>query len=246
MKKYTILLALASYATSVSVQAHQADALSGAWHTQQGDVEQTVVLVDGYLSHSTFDVKNKKFIATRGGTYSAVDGKLTVTWQYDTEKAANETPLDTWLGQSSTFAYEVGNTLTTDLSGSTAAWQRVDSNEGPMAGVWRITGRKQDDNMGEMPLRDRRTLKILSGKRFQWVAINIKTGEFSGTGGGSYTFENGKYTENIEFFSRDNNRVGAALSFDGRIENGMWHHSGLSSKGDPIYEIWGKLEDGLD
>src|SRR5690606_9122586 len=130
----------------------------------------------------------------------------------------------------------------TDLSGMHATWKRVDANEGPIAGVWRITGRKQDDKMGQMPLRDRRTLKILSGTRFQWVAINIGTGEFSGTGGGTYTFENGKYTENIEFFSRDNSRVGASLSFDGKIEDGDWHHSGLSSTGNPIYEIWSKLE----
>jgi len=85
-------------------------------------------------------------------------------------------------------------------------------------------------------------LKILSGTRFQWVAINIKTGEFSGTGGGTYSFAHNQYTENIEFFSRDNERVGAQLTFDGKIEDGQWHHSGLSSKGDPIYEIWSKFD----
>jgi hypothetical protein len=61
-----------------------------------------------------------------------------------------------------------------------------------------------------------------------------------GTGGGTYTFANGKYTEHIEFFSRDSSRVGAALTFDGKLENGDWHHSGLSSKGDPIYEVWSR------
>ena len=53
-------------------------------------------------------------------------------------------------------------------------------------------------------------------------------------------FENidGKYVENIEFFSKDGSRVGAVLPFDYQIVEGEWHHSGLSSKGDPIYEIW--------
>ena len=241
--KHTILSLLVICAASLSAPASQADALAGAWHTQQGDIEQTAVFVDGYLSHSTYDVKNKKFIATRGGTYSASNGKLIVTWQYDTEKAASNTPNETWVGQSTTFEYQVGEMLATDLSGSKITWQRTDANEGPMAGVWRITGRKQGDDISKMPLRDRRTLKILSGERFQWVAINVKTGAFSGTGGGTYTFENGKYTENIEFFSRDNDRVGASLSFDGKIENGSWHHSGLSSTGNPIYEIWDKLEE---
>ena len=88
----------------------------------------------------------------------------------------------------------------------------------------------------------RKTLKILTGTRFQWFAINPGTKEFSGTGGGTYTFVNGQYTENILFFSRDNSRTGAQLTFDGKLENGQWHHSGLSSKGDKIYEVWGKVE----
>jgi hypothetical protein len=88
----------------------------------------------------------------------------------------------------------------------------------------------------------RRTMKILSGTRFQWIAYNTDTKEFFGTGGGTYTTVNGKYTENIEFFSRDNNRVGASLQFDFTIEDGNWHHKGLSSKGDPIDEVWTKRE----
>ena len=100
--------------------------------------------------------------------------------------------------------------------------------------------RKNGDKITENPLRARRTYKLLTGNRFQWIAINIETGEFSGTGGGVYSFVNGNYTENLEFFSRDSSRVGASLNFTGKVENEQWHHSGLSSKGDPIYEIWTK------
>ena len=81
-------------------------------------------------------------------------------------------------------------------------------------------------------------MKILSGTRFQWIAYNTETKEFFGTGGGTYTFVDGKYTEHIEFFSRDSTRVGASLSFDGKVEGNNWHHSGLSSRGEPIHEIW--------
>ena len=86
----------------------------------------------------------------------------------------------------------------------------------------------------------RRTLKLLSGKRFQWVAFNVETKEFSGTGGGTYTTKDGAYTENIQFFSRDRSSVGASLAFTYELIDGQWHHSGLSSKGSPIYEIWSK------
>ncbi len=80
-------------------------------------------------------------------------------------------------------------------------------------GAWLITGRKRDGNMVRRTPGDRKTMKILSSSRFQWIAFNTATGKFSGTGGGSYTAENGNYTEHIEFFSRDNSRVGAELSF---------------------------------
>jgi hypothetical protein len=42
----------------------------------------------------------------------------------------------------------------------------------------------------------------------------------------------------IEFFSRNKSRVGAKLSFDFDKKDDDWHHSGLSSAGEPIYEIW--------
>lgn len=238
----TLVLFVAVALSQCNVQA-QTDPLAGAWHHQNGDREQVVVFIDGYFSHSTFDANNKNFISTRGGTYAAAGNAVTVTWQYDTEKAGGNTPPGEWVGQPSTFNYTAGNTLTINLSNGNTEFRRLDSNDGPLAGVWRITGRQQTGEMGQMPLRDRRTLKILTGTRFQWAAINVKTGEFSGTGGGTYTFENGKYTENIDFFSRNNDRVGASLTFDGKVENGQWHHSGLSSAGDPIYEVWSKLED---
>src|SRR5690606_36719009 len=99
-------------------------------------------------------------------------------------------------------------------------------------------GRMQEGKIVLNPPRARKTLKVLTGTRFQWAAINAETKEFFGTGGGTYTFSNGKYTENIEYFSRDSSRVGASLAFDGKIEGDLWHHSGLSSAGAPIYEIW--------
>ena len=60
--------------------------------------------------------------------------------------------------------------------------------ENALAGNWRMSGRKNGDQFTENPLRARRTYKLLTGTRFQWMAINIETGEFSGTGGGTYHF----------------------------------------------------------
>lgn len=214
----------------------------GAWLLTNGDTQQTVVLTDGYFSHTVFDIKNKKFMSTRGGTYMLNNDKIEVTWQYDTEKTANKTPPEQWLNTTTSFDVSlINNQVYSNVSGKQEQWTQTDDNTAPLAGVWRFFGRKQGNEITSLTLGDRRTLKILTGKRFQWAAINIKTGEFFGTGGGTYSFKDGKYTENIEFFSRNNDRVGASLTFDGKIEDGKWHHFGNSSSGDPIYEVWSRI-----
>lgn len=242
-KIFILFIALGMAGIPFSKAEAVKQSIEGAWKHQAGGMDYVAVFVDGYFSLTTYDLTGKKFVSTRGGTYDIQGDAFTVVWQYDTDKAAQKAALDTWLGQTATFSGVVGNNLQSNMTGQQASWTRLDSNGAPLTGVWRMSGRKQGDEITDAPLRDRRTLKILTGTRFQWVAINIGTGEFSGTGGGTYTFENGKYTENIEFFSRDNERVGASLEFDAQVIDGKWHHSGLSSVGNPIYEIWGHLEE---
>ncbi len=60
--------------------------------------------------------------------------------------------------------------------------------------------------------------------------------------GGAYTIIDGKYTEHIECFFRDNSRVGASLEFDFELIDGKWYHSGFSSKGAPLHEVWSLRE----
>jgi len=233
MKKSLSFLCIALLCLS-SIHA-QNNKTAGAWRLQEGDIEHTLVMVDNYLSFSSFDISNKKFINTWGGHYTYTADQLQVLIEFNAQHPEG-------VQKKQSFQASINGQLSSNISGTEKNWTKVDDNQAPLAGVWRITGRKVDNQLNEMPLRDRRTLKILSGTRFQWVAINVKTGEFSGTGGGTYTFANNQYTEHIEFFSRDGERVGASLSFNGQLEDGQWHHSGLSSKGDPIYEIWSKLE----
>ncbi len=206
---------------------------NGAWRTQQSTLEQVLLLSDGYFMHTIFDRVNKQLIQSRGGTYT-FSGKNLVT------KIEFNTLGKDQIGQSITCSFFVNNKkkLSSDISGKKDIWDLLDKGEGEIAGTWRMSGRKTDGKIVTSPPRARKTLKVLSGTKFQWAAINVETNEFFGTGGGSYTFVNGKYTENIEFFSRDNSRVGASLSFDGKLVDGNWHHSGLSSNGAPIYEIW--------
>ncbi|MEJ7779194.1 MAG: hypothetical protein WKF68_06360 [Daejeonella sp.] len=185
--------------------------------------------------HTTFDKTNKKFIGSRGGAYKFSGNDLAASIEFNTQNKDQ-------IGQQINYKFSAKDKkLTTDLSGKAESWSMLDNGTGAMAGTWRSSGRMQDGRVVLSPPRARKTFKILTGTRFQWSAINAETKEFFGTGGGTYTFANEKYTENIEFFSRDSSRVGATLTFDGKRDGDLWHHSGRSSKGTPIYEIW-KLE----
>lgn len=212
----------------------KAQSVQGAWQRNLDTAIQTLTIVDNYFSVATFHVQNKKFINTSGGTAVYNNGELTGKIEFNTADKSQVTK---------TYAlsfHQQGNRLSFSYGGYTIPWQRVDDASEALSGNWKIIGREQDGKMAEMRPGARKTIKILSGKRFQWAAINSETGDFFGTGGGYYTFENGKYTEHIEFFSRDASRVGASLSFNGELKNGDWHHSGLSSRGDKIYEIWSR------
>ncbi len=208
--------------------------LTGAWHLQHATIEEVLIFQDGYFSHTVFDRTNKKFISSYGGIYKPGAITVQLVTEFDTREKDN-------VGKEKMIAYAIaGKELTTDITGFQQKWVRLDEGKDNLAGVWRITGRMADGKMNQMQRGDRKTLKLLSGTRFQWMAINPASKEFFGTGGGTYSFANGKYTEYIEFFSRDSTRVGASLSFDGSVKDGVWNHSGKSSKGDALNELWTK------
>lgn len=229
------LFPFAWFAVSSSVSASP-ESLAGAWKSTEGTADHLLLVVDGYLTCTSYDPDAPQFNRTFGGPLVTDGDALTLRVHFDSDAPEN-------VGEERALEVDhAGSALRLDLGkGSVENWRRIEEQAGPLTGVWRITGRQREGKIDEMPLRARRTLKVLTGSRFQWIAMNIETGEFSGTGGGSYTFDDGIYVETIEFFSRDNSRVGAQLEFDGEIEDGDWHHSGLSSRGDPIYEIWSKL-----
>ncbi|MBR9855403.1 MAG: membrane or secreted protein [Algicola sp.] len=232
MKKLVVCFyALLSFAVA------KAQSLEGAWSTiasndEGTQVEYVLVLTDGFFSEAIFEKENGKFIGTKGGSYSSSDNALIFLFEFD-----SNTP--EVIGETKTEPYKINNDT---LKLGESNWTRVDNGSpGDLNGAWLISGRKRD---GEIVKRDtsgpRKTMKILSGTRFQWIAYNTETKEFMGTAGGTYITINGKYTENIGFFSRDDSRVGASLQFGYELKDGDWHHSGSSSKGSPIYEVWSK------
>lgn len=202
--------------------------INGSYLAKDGEVTHLWLFVDGYSSYIKY--KDEAYQSTWGGPYSVQDGKIVVAVEYNDESDEEIGKPKNTNATHSTNEIQMGN----------LKFHRQAENKQDLDGLWRITGRQQDDKMSEIPRGDRKTIKLLVDGYFQWIAINPAEKGFYGTGGGHYTFNDGDYTENILFFSRDDNRVGASLNFEGEIQSGQWHHSGLSSKGDPIYEVWSR------
>ncbi len=231
MKRIVILL-IFLFSLSLSSQS-----LDGSWKlvsengAKVSDKEVVRIYEDGYFAEGAKDIDSNEFLYALGGEYTSGDYSETLDFH---------TAVPGLVGNSFdpklTFINE--NKIRLNNVREVQEWERISDSENALSGNWVITGRQRNGEMNTMTPGDRRTVKILGGNRFQWVAFNSATGDFYGTGGGTYTAEDGKYTENLKFFSRDKNRIGDTLIFEYAVKDGKWHHSGKSSKGDPMYEIW--------
>jgi hypothetical protein len=240
----TILALLISITFFTTRILAQTSTISGAWESKDASGNTlTMICSDKYLMFAVYDLSQKKYVKSGGGTYqlSVASGKNILSYKRDFNTE-----------DSTVVGLTVANFYTTDkndlsLSEGPLAgnWNRIDESKSPktMNATWRIKAREGSDFKMQTILKgSRKTLKILSGRRFQWAAFNTDTHQFFGTGGGTYTVKDGKYTENIEFFSRDNKRVGASLTFDCVVNGKDWTHAGQSSMGTRVHEIWEKEE----
>lgn len=239
MQFKTSLLAFGLLA-ALSTNAFAKGNLQGAWTRtvpgSNGDPVKEVILFSGdYFSWTAFAEKTGAFIETRGGIFSMENDQLILKFEFNSSDTTKVGLSEEW-----TWSSEE-NGLTLSREGvKKEGWQSLeDARQTELSGVWLMGGRVRD---GETTRREvnvpRKTMKILTGTRFQWIAYNTETRQFLGTGGGSYSATEGKYSEKLEFFSRDNKRVGMQLDFSFDASNGEWHHTGKSSAGEPLHEIW--------
>ena len=214
---------------------------SGAWEAETNDPTLGALKVVSIVSAShqaiSWYAKNDgTFVRTIGGSYSLSENRLRLNIEFDSSQPETVGTTQEFILSVSGAGYLV--------SPSGLIFTRLDEGtHGALPGAWLMSARKQNETLTTRSTdQPRKTMKILSGTRFQWIAYDTETKQFMGTGGGDYTTVDGTYTENIAFFSRDNSRVGASLNFTYSLKKGDWHHSGLSSKGEPIYEVWSQRQ----
>ena len=188
-------------------------------------ISTRVILDKEYIVLSKFESESGNFISTLGGYYKP--GKFL---------NLDEDVYDVNLEFNSNYDQDSIKSISIK---KTSKWKNISKTNDILKGKWVMSGRY---NNGEFRTRNtdlpRKTMKILIDGFFQWIAFNTETFKFSGSGGGEYETLDGKYIEIIQYFSRDDSRVGAVLDFNYEIKNKDWYHSGLSSKGNPINEVW--------
>ena len=180
---------------------------------------ERLIIDSEYLVVTEFNKTSGAFVKTYGGYYEIEGDSYKVSLEFNSD-------------------FEKDSIQSIELTKDNS-WRNISKPESSLQGKWVMSGRY---NNGEFRTRDtnlpRKTMKVLNNGFFQWIAFNTETFRFSGSGGGEYETVDGKYIEKIQYFSRDDSRVGAELDFNYEVKEGDWYHSGLSSKGNPINEVW--------
>ena len=209
---------------------------SGIYISDFENVRHELKITDDYMIHTIYEKNPARFIKTTGGFYTIDGSDLHVKLEFNSNHEADGiTNLNT--------PFEIEDDQLVLGTKPKLTFNHIESMEQDLDGQWLFATRGPDEGQerrgDENP---RKTLKYLQDNRFQWIAYNTETFKFSGTGGGSFSSEDGKYVEKIDFFSRDDSRVGAELKFDYELKGKDWHHKGKNSKGEPMYEIWSRRE----
>ena len=182
-------------------------------------VENRIFMDDDYFVQTSFLSNPPTFIKTLGGFYTKNDNMIKVDLEFN-----------------SNFS---NDSIKSIIINNQNRWVKISKPKKLLQGKWLMAGRVTDDGERRRDLtRSRKTMKILIDGYFQWIAFDTSSFRFSGSGGGEYFTNDGKYKEKISYFSRDNNKVGIELIFDFKLKGFDWYHKGLSSKGDPFHEIW--------
>jgi hypothetical protein len=223
--------------------------LNGAWklvnYNGQPFADECIkIYSDG---HFMFGVHNADgaFIKAGGGKYSVSGADYTEVPDFYTSDS-------TQVRRHLTYSFSLSlknDELSLSMKGSgdvvKETWKKVDDASSALSGAWRFGARVNEEGVADARRgadSPRQTMKILSGKYFQWAAFNYETKQFSGTGGGTYKLQNDQYTETIKFFSRDNSRAGKSLTFECKLIGTDWYHKGKGTTGNPVSEVWEKVK----
>ena len=190
------------------------------FHFSDGEQNHRIFMDDSYLIETGYQQKDGAFAFTRGGFYQKTEKAIEVTFEFNSNYAQDSLKRLSYTGQD---------------------WRKVSNTDQALEGKWLMAGRVKPQGEQRRDLsRSRKTMKLLLDGYFQWTAFDSASMRFMGSGGGTYTAQGGNYIETLEYFSRDNSKVGKVLPFEFSLKENDWYHKGLNSKGQSMHEIWQK------
>ena len=182
-----------------------------------------ILMDDTYLIESVYQQEDGAFAFTRGGFYQKAKEGIEVTFEFNSNYAQDSLK---------SMAY------------TQKGWTNISKDDQALEGKWLMAGRVKPEGEQRRDLtRSRKTMKLLLDGHFQWTAFDTASMRFMGSGGGTYSAQEGNYVETLEYFSRDNSKVGKVLPFEFTQKEDDWYHKGFNSKGGPMHEIWHKRTD---
>jgi hypothetical protein len=183
-------------------------------------ITHRILMDEEYFVETQYIEEPPQFLLTRGGFYELKDKQFMVNLEFNSK-------------------FEQDGMKQMNIESSVKTWDKISKPQLELDGKWLMAGRVSNNKEQRRDItRPRKTMKFLKDGFFQWMAFNTETFQFFGSGGGYYSAEEERYTEHIEYFSRNNTSVGRVLPFEYFISGIDWHHQGFSSKGNPIHEIW--------
>ena len=182
-------------------------------------INHRILMDDEYIVETQFTSNPNQFIKTIGGFYKIKANEIFVKLEFNSNFSKDSLKIISISDRSK--------------------WKKISKKPKLLQGKWLMAGRVIGNTERRRDItKSRKTMKILIDGYFQWIAFNTSNFRFGGTGGGLYSVENGIYIETIDYFSRDNKKVGISLSFNYLKNGNDWYHRGFSSKGEPMHEIW--------
>lgn len=221
----------------ITVHIANAQELNGAWEKVDEKLEEqkTIKLFsDAYFTTSTYLESSGEFVSANGGTYTINESDYIENYEVNSQSTAVS-------GSFINFDFKIENDtlhLKDKNSKNEEVWVKIDEANDEMVSCWRIHEVFRDSKWVKIDDKPRKTLKMLTDNYYQVLALNSQTGEFFGSSGGKWQYEDGKHQEMILFFSKNPKMTGDTLTFKMEVEDGIWKHNGKSSKGEYIQERW--------
>jgi len=146
------------------------------------------------------------------------------------------------------FSPDGQQVVTTSKDGTSQAWEvetrKLLSGLSNHLGTWQLVSFKYGDATKWSDVPDgQRHIKFLTPTHFTWVAYEVASGKVQSMAGGTYTLNDGAYTESIEYAGEGmTDYFGKKQSFTIRVEADKLRQTGQLSDGTKVEEMWRRLK----